>query len=114
MRKEGHTYILNNPTIYADTVNFGTRDTTATSINTNVISDQTISHRYIIDQVNSSPYSTEKKEKIKNILEELNKELNSKPLPDIFDNLKKKFKEYFPLASPFIQQIIGLHFQGKF
>jgi hypothetical protein len=64
------------------TVNFGTRDGTTTSTNTNIISNQGVSDNstlnnisYILEQVNSSRHSTEEKEEIKNILEELNKEL---------------------------------------
>jgi len=66
----------------------------------------------VIEQVSYSSHSTEEKEKIKSILEELNKGLDSKPLPGILDNLKEKFKDYFPLASPFIQQIIGREISG--
>lgn len=66
----------------------------------------------IIDQVNSSEHSPEEKEMIKQILEIVRKEMATKPLPGILDNIKTKFKEYFPMATPYIQQAIGLSFQA--
>jgi len=47
-------------------------------------------------------------EKVKDSLIQLNAELSSKPIPKILENLKAKFKEYFPLASPYIQQVLAV------
>lgn len=66
----------------------------------------------IIDKVNSSDHSPEEKEMIRQILDLFQREFAKKPLPGILDELKAKFKDWFPIASPFIQQGIALYFQG--
>jgi hypothetical protein len=66
----------------------------------------------VIEQVFSSSHNTEEKEKVKDLLIQLNAEISSKPIPNILDSLKAKFKEYFVLASPYIQQVIALYLQG--
>jgi hypothetical protein len=84
----------------------------STSNITSSQSNTTINITSIIDTVNSSSHSPEEKEMIKQILEYFQKEVTTKLLPGVVDNIKAKFKDWFPLASPFIQQGIGLLFQA--
>jgi hypothetical protein len=78
-RKQGDIFIVDRPTIYADTVNIGSKDPTTISTNTSVTSTHIFSRNTkivnissIIEQVSYSSHSAEEKEKIKSILEELN------------------------------------------
>lgn len=100
--KQGDTFTVNGP-IIAYNINISANESSTTTI---------IDITSIIEKVSSSSNSEVEKEKVKDLLIQLNTELPSKPIPNILENLKAKFKEYFPLASPYIQQVIASYLQG--
>jgi hypothetical protein len=100
--KQGNTFIVNGP-INAYNINISANETITTTV---------IDISSIIEKVSLSSNSIVEKEKIKEILNQVNADLPSKPVPKIVENLKTKFKEYFQLASPYIQLVIASYLQG--
>jgi hypothetical protein len=103
---DGNFVMVNGPVVFQSLSYESTSHVTSSQI------DKTINITSIIDQVNSNDYSPEEKEKIKQILELIQKEVPTKPLPGVMDSIKARFKEWLPIASPFIQQGISLYLKA--
>jgi hypothetical protein len=100
--RQGDTIIVNGP-INAYNINISTTETITTT-NIDISS--------IIEKVSSSSNTPVEKEKVRDLLNQLSAEISSRPIPSILENLKTKFKEYFPIASPYIQMVTSAYIQN--
>jgi Fic family protein len=104
---EGATYnnnvekvVLNSPVFYIDSVHQEHNSSVeATVILTNL--------KKVLLQVDQSAHTSSEKEEIKKILSEFTSEIHTKTLDIIISNLKEKFKQYFDVASPYLQMLFS-------
>jgi hypothetical protein len=97
--------VFNNPVFYIDSIH-REKNTTITNPGPTVIFNELDK---VILQVDKSGHSSSDKEEIKNILREFTRDIHTKTLDIIIANLKEKFKQYFDVASPYLQMLFS-HF----
>jgi hypothetical protein len=97
--------VFNNAVFYIDSIH-REKNTTITNPGPTVIFNELDK---VILQVDRSEHSSSDKEEIKKILREFTRDVHTKTLDIIISNLKEKFKQYFDVASPYLQMLFS-HF----
>lgn len=110
-RSEGITYnnnvekvVLNSPVIYIDSLH----QEHNSSVEAKVILFEL---EKVLSEVDQSAHTSSEKEEIKKILSEFTSEIHTKTLDIIISNLKEKFKQYFDVASPYLQTLFSYFLQ---
>ena len=110
-RSEGITYnnnvekvVLNSPVIYIDSLH----QEHNSSVEAKVI---LFDLEKVLSEVDQSAHTSSEKEEIKKILSEFTSEIHTKTLDIIISNLKEKFKQYFDVASPYLQTLFSYFLQ---
>jgi hypothetical protein len=98
--------VINNSQIKVDKIILNN-----TTYNTSFTSATYDIHDILI-QIDNSNYSSEEKEKIKQIMKIVDSEIKSKPLPEIFSSLSNNIKSFLPLATPFIIPLLNKFLSG--
>lgn len=109
-RIEGATYdnnvekvVLNSPIFYIDSVHKEYKSTILRTETTVIFLDL----EKVIFEVDQSGHTSSEKEEIKKILREFTCDIHTKTLDMIISNLKEKFKQYFDIASPYLQMLFS-------
>lgn len=104
----GSTYVADSITIDQSNNVFNIYTNTNQSFNANTSIDASSSTtlQNIFIQIDNRTYSPDQKAMIKEIVNAVNKDGNTKPLPQIYSSLSDKAKTCISLATPFIVPIL--------